>query len=229
MARTKQIARKSTGGKAPSFSQKFFTCKYFSDGSSSDDDDSSQGDKREIDPNQIAKKIELIATNEEVSSESSLVCQKHPPAKYPKHSVFVKYQAAKDNWKDWVYVGADGEFSKVEPDEIDDGFLDDMDYTDSYLKLCSDDKDEFDRIVKALKPKVEKGDYVFSDSVIEEIINYRGDKYLLVDQKAVIGECDHTKRACYGNHILHIVVQKEHYLNSLAAHVIEYLDKYSTH
>lgn len=179
------------------------------------------------DQNDIAEKIENITNENDLSSESSLFEFDREPIAEPNDNIFEQYSKAKKNWRDWVYIGPDEEFSEVTQDEIDDGFLEDMDYVNKYLRLCSDDEDAFNMAVDALQPHVEKGKYDFHPDVIKEIIEYKGKDYLLVNKKKVIKEVKLSSklaRRSFGNHIIHAMVPKAHWLNSLTAHVIDTLE-----
>lgn len=61
-----------------------------------------------------------------------------------------KYRKLSQHLKNMIYVGPDDEFSIIEQDEIDCGFLSDMDFSSSRYNLYSDDEDAFNKLVEIL-------------------------------------------------------------------------------
>jgi len=173
----------------------------------------------EAEPLATAEKLANIVESESESEMEDWIDAINPPQ--INMDVFDRYETVKKHWTDWVYIGADEEFSRITKDELDSGFLDDMECVNRYLRLCSDDEDAFYMAVNNLQPSVEKGKYKFSKKVLEQIVKYRGNGTLVVDKNSVkeVPLC-HKHNPFY-----HCVPKKIYMLGSLTAHLIEYLNQ----
>lgn len=137
-------------------------------GTSSEDSDD-ETIEIEKEPSLTAKKIsQLTGSKKMEDSESELIeiggtipGVMAIPIKKPKcltvvewstvKNVLSKYKKISNFCKNWIYVGPDDEFSKIEQDELDFGFLDEMEFKNHTFKLCSDDEDAFNSLEKVLK------------------------------------------------------------------------------
>jgi len=65
-------------------------------------------------------------------------------------AILKKYRKLSQHLRNMIYVGPDDEFSLIEQDEVDCGFLSDMDFSSSRYNLYSDDEDAFNKLVEIL-------------------------------------------------------------------------------
>lgn len=117
----------------------------------------------------------------------------------------------------WVYVGSDEEFVVVTD-------INDFEFKNYHLCLCSDDKDVFEKIVSKLDVETfEKGAYTFSDEMLDQIVNNTSGKYAYCNAKKVIEFINITDTSYHYDVYFKITTKSIPLLKSLVAHVIDHL------
>lgn len=147
----------------------------------------------------------------------------HAPMKQVYSEYSDKYWEAKrtnsleKRYFQWIYVGSDEEFVAVTD-------INDFEFKNYHLGLCSDDKDVFEKIVSELDVETfDKGAYTFSDEMLDQIVNNTTSKYAHCNAKKVIEFINIPDTSYHYDVYFKITTKTIPLLKSLVAHVIEHL------